>query len=108
MNNDLNPSARLLKRGQLERIEDGRGSRVFCLSGCLWMTEQGNLRDIVLSAGEEAAISRNGTTIVMALGDARWLLAEATVVAPQPETPVRASKRMQVLSTHLRRALWLA
>lgn len=105
MNNDLIQAARVLNKGQLQRIEDGRGSRVLCIGGCLWVTQQGSRRDIVLNAGDEFTLSRDGTTIVMALCDSRWLRAEA----PMGATPAKAhGTRLTALSAGVRRALWLA
>ena len=105
MNYDLNQAASVLNKGQLQRIEDGQGSRVFCISGCLWLTQQGSPRDIVLNAGDEATLSHEGTTIVMALSDSRWLHAEA----PASATPAKAQGHtLTALSAGLRRTLWLA
>jgi hypothetical protein len=105
MNNDLNQAASVLNKGQLQRIEDGQGSRVLCISGCLWLTQQGSPRDIVLNAGDEATLSHDGTTIVMALSDSRWLHAEA----PTGAAPAKAhGKRLTALTAGMRRALWLA
>ena len=105
MNNDLNQAASVLNRGQLQRIEDGQGSRVLCISGCLWLTQRGSPRDVVLNAGDEFTLSEDGTTIVMALSDSRWLHAELPVAA----TAAKAQgNRLTALSAGVRRALWLA
>ena len=74
MNHDLNQSSTFLARGTLQRIDDGRGTWVQCLSGTLWLTQQNDARDIVLEAGDEARIERTGTSIVSALSDARFVL----------------------------------
>lgn len=79
--------ATVLARGALQPITDGRGSCVQCLSGTLWLTQQGEVRDIVLEAGDMAVIERNGTSIVFALSDARFVLTDelATIdVKPRP------------------------
>lgn len=74
MNSDLNLCATTLKRGQLQRIEDGQGRLVQCLSGTLWLTQHDDQRDIVLEAGDEALIERDGLSILSALSDARFVL----------------------------------
>jgi hypothetical protein len=105
MNHDLNQTTRVFNKGQLQRIEDGQGDRVLCVSGCLWLTQQGSRRDIVLNAGDEVALSHDGTTIVMALSDSRWLHAKVPVRA----APARIhGKALEALSAGVRRALWLA
>ena len=105
MNNDLNQATSVLNKGQLQRIEDGQGSRVLCISGCLWLTQQGSRRDIVLNAGDEFTVSHGGTTIVMALRDSRWLHAETPASATLAEAH---GNRLTALSAGVRRALWLA
>ena len=67
MKTDLIHSATDLSRGQMLRIEDGQGSLVLCLNGTLWLTQQGDQRDIVLEAGEEALIEHDGLSILNAL-----------------------------------------
>jgi hypothetical protein len=74
MNTDLNLSATFLAKGQLQRIDNGAGTLVSCLSGTLWLTQEGDLRDIVLEAGDEARIDRNGTSCLSAMDDARFVL----------------------------------
>ncbi len=79
----------VLAQGALQSIEDGRGSSVQCLGGALWLTQQGDARDIVLEAGDKAVIERDGTSIVFALSDARFVLSDArakidAVSLPQP------------------------
>ena len=60
MNHDLNQSSTFLARGTLQRIDDGRGTWVQCLSGTLWLTQQNDARDIVLEAGDEAPHRAHG------------------------------------------------
>jgi hypothetical protein len=38
------------------------------------MTQEGDTRDVVLEAGDEARIDRNGLTLLHALRDARYVL----------------------------------
>lgn len=78
MNNELKLSAEVLAKGALQRVEDGRGTWVQCLEGRLWLTQQGMLRDIVLEAGDEVQIERDGTSILSALSDARFVLLRPT------------------------------
>jgi hypothetical protein len=84
MNNDLHPCATLISRGRMHRIEDGQGNLVQCLSGTLWLTQQGDRRDIVLEAGQEALIERGGLSILSALTDARYVLLRQPVPAVVP------------------------
>ncbi len=74
MNNDLKLPAITLHHAETHRIEAGKGLRVQCLTGTLWLTQEDDPRDIVLEAGEEAFIDRDGTSIVSALSDASFVL----------------------------------
>ena len=69
MNNDLTLPSIALHHGEAHRIDDGRGLRVQCLTGTLWLTQDGDRRDIVLEAGDGATIERDGLSI----GEAAFL-----------------------------------
>ena len=75
MHTDLKLAATLLKHGQLQPLQDARGSLVLCLSGTLWLTQEGDARDIVLEAGDEAQIERDGLSILSAMSDTRFVVA---------------------------------
>jgi hypothetical protein len=90
MHSDTRLGARALPRGQLLRIDAGRGRLVQCLEGRLWLTQQDDPRDIVLDAGDEAVIERDGLTVLQALGDARFVLA--------PARPERAPRHPPVIA----------
>jgi hypothetical protein len=79
--------ATTLARGTLQSINDARGVSVQCLQGAIWLTQQGDARDIVLEAGEQATIERNGTSIVFALGDARFMLWDGRATADAMRRP---------------------
>lgn len=87
MNTDLLQAAHALAKGNLFRIRDGQGRRVACLAGCVWLTQERDLRDIILEAGDGFTINRAGDTILNALADSRFvvLCPPATVQAPEPD-----------------------
>ena len=47
-------------------LDDAAGVEITCSSGRLWITMEGDTRDITLAAGESYTIERNGRTIVSA------------------------------------------
>ena len=67
MNHDLNLDARTLDKGRIRRIHETRpfGHRIECLSGSLWITQDGDSRDIVLAPGayvQDIQVSPQSTT----------------------------------------------
>ncbi len=59
-----------LAEGEFLRLDDARGLRIQPAGGPLWITEEGEPRDFVVAAGETFVISRDGRTLVQAMGPA--------------------------------------
>jgi len=73
-----------LARGSVHRIENSQGSEVFCLEGALWVTQEGDPRDIALSAGQSFALDRKGLAVAYALKDAVISVGAPGHIAPAP------------------------
>ncbi|HWQ40267.1 MAG TPA: DUF2917 domain-containing protein [Burkholderiales bacterium] len=56
-----------LPREGLIALRQARGARILCLAGCLWITQEGNLKDEVLRPGESLTVQRDGLTLITAL-----------------------------------------
>ena len=82
MNNDLIQGARSLAKGRTDRVARAGGRRVECLSGSIWITEDGDPRDNVLAPGEAYVLERRGDALLSALADSRYVLLD-------PGTPTR-------------------
>jgi Protein of unknown function (DUF2917) len=56
-----------LAAGELVRIENARGTSIRCAEGLLWVTQEGDHNDYVVSATDVLPIDRNGRTVVHAM-----------------------------------------
>ena len=81
MNNDLLRGVRALGKGKIRQVPHGLGHRIECVSGALWITQDGDIRDIVLETGEAFAFDRPGAAWISALDESRFLLLETCVPA---------------------------
>jgi len=75
------PRRAALKRRETLVLENAEGTIVAVDRGCLWLTLEHDLRDIVLTKGMRFQIDRRGRTIIAAEDDSTIrLLAPVTVV----------------------------
>jgi Protein of unknown function (DUF2917) len=65
---ELEPIA--LQARTVHRIDNGRGLQVTCVKGVVWITQEHDSRDIILSAGQSAVLDRRGLAVVYAFKDA--------------------------------------
>jgi len=74
MNQDLLSGARTLGKGKVRHLHAQSGRRVEVLSGAIWITQDGDLRDIVLGSGEAFDFERAGDALLSAFDDSRYLV----------------------------------
>jgi len=74
MNHDLLPGSTRLDNGRLLSRVTGPDERIECLSGVLWVTQDGDPRDIILEAGDGFDFDRRGRSVISAFDDSRLLL----------------------------------
>jgi len=86
-------------------LKNVAGVEITCLSGHVWLTMDGDSRDITLSAGDAFTVERDGLTLISALGPSlvnvrrkwddsyarwpRWLQTVATWLARTGEARAR-------------------
>ena len=96
------PASRfVLAADQFLKLEGAVGVRISSRSGSVWITQDGDIRDVVLEAGDTFVIERDGPSIVQALEPA-----ELAIVEPKQRS--RAShwvERAKSLGTAVRLAL---
>jgi len=76
-----------LPQGATLRIVNGEDRVIAVFQGQVWITQDNDLRDFFLEAGESFALDRPGLTVVQAFRDARLMVLDAK---PQGEQQVNA------------------
>jgi Protein of unknown function (DUF2917) len=76
MRNELTSVSLPLARGAILKMRSARGMRVECIAGCIWITHDGELRDIVVETGQGHTFDSDRPTLISALDDARLLWLE--------------------------------
>lgn len=56
---------------QTARLRDAAGVIVCCISGEVWITQEGDAGDIILGASKQFTITKNGLVLLEALADAK-------------------------------------
>lgn len=75
---DLERLATTLDKRELLRIRDGQGSGVAVLDGVVWVTQDGDPRDVFVGPGASFAFDRPGLAIVQALEPTRLFMLATT------------------------------
>ena len=78
---EFSSSGVLLAKDQTLSLPDAAGVRVASQSGTVWITQDGDPRDIVLAPGESVVLERSTPTIVQAF--------EAALITIADPAPVR-------------------
>ena len=76
---DIKP-VRLAAR-TVHSIEGGKGLQVTAVAGAVWLTQDGDLRDVVLTRGQSFILDRQGRAVLYALKDAAIVVAPAGHIA---------------------------
>ena len=71
---DLLSAATTLSADSLMRLTDARGRKVLVIDGLVWVTQDGDPRDIFVGAGESFEFDRAGLTLVQALEPTHLLM----------------------------------
>ena len=74
----------LLRNEQL-RIEDGRELLIHAWQGSLWITQEGDTRDVLLQAGQWFRLDRTGVALVKC-----WEDAVVALTSPHENRPARS------------------
>ena len=94
MNLELDGNGLCLKKRQLLKVHSGIGHAIVCHSGSVWLTQDGDQRDIVLVAGESFALDRSGLVLVQALEQSAISVAAPALRARAPAALLRHAARI--------------
>ncbi len=72
--NDLNLASTSLRKGEALHLYHALGQRIEALDGRLWITMDGDLRDIVIDAGEGFTVDRGTDVLLSAMSDAHLVV----------------------------------
>jgi DUF2917 family protein len=76
MDNELRHPLTDLRAGSILRMSNALGRAVLVFEGEVWITQDGDQRDIVLAGGESFSVDHPGLTLVEALRDTKLTLVE--------------------------------
>lgn len=101
-----------LTQGDLVELADARGTTLRVTKGRLWVTQERDLRDIVLDQGDVWTVERPGLTVAEAQGDAAVVVVGGGLVDARVQSRrVRWQARLtawieRTADAHLRRS-WI-
>jgi Protein of unknown function (DUF2917) len=70
----LLPTRRLLNHREIMRIPHAAGAHVYCRRGSVWITQDGETQDLVLSPGDHVQLTQPGDALIFALEPASVLV----------------------------------
>jgi hypothetical protein len=76
MDNELRHPLTDLTAGSMLRVCDGEGRAIVVFEGQVWITQDNDQRDFVLSAGESFSVDQPGLTLVEAVRDSKLLVVD--------------------------------
>ena len=89
MDTSLIQSITKLAKGEILRVDSALGQSIALVGGMVWVTQEGDPRDVFLSDGESFVFDRAGMALVQAITDTRLiaLVGEAAEVIETEPTP---------------------
>ena len=75
-----------LAHGGIHAVTSFRGGRIECTAGAVWLTHDGDCRDVVLEAGQSHMADRDSRLVIYALSSSAVRLASAVALAGDPKT----------------------
>lgn len=94
MDSDLSPAITKLATGEILRIDDALGNSIVLVQGMVWITQEGDPRDVFLSDGESFVFDQAGIALVQAITDTRLIafVGESAEVIEEAAAPSISSE----------------
>jgi len=73
MDSSLIQAITKLATGEILRIDDALGNSIVLVQGMVWITQEGDPRDVFLKDGESFVFDRAGIALVQAISDTRLI-----------------------------------
>jgi hypothetical protein len=86
---EINGSVVTLARDGLIALRDAAHAQVFCQSGSLWITREGEIKDVILGPGDRLSIGNRGLTLISALRTSALALVDGESSAPRAQPNIR-------------------
>jgi hypothetical protein len=88
MDTDFKYALRDLPAGDVLPVRRAKGKGVAVVQGLVWITQDGDPRDLFISAGQSLVFDRSGLALVQAIETSRLAVLDArsALEAIQPET----------------------
>jgi hypothetical protein len=96
------PVSSALQRHDTLHICDSAGARIRCLTGKLWITQEGDSRDNIIGPGQTFVLDRRGLTLVHALRASR-VSTEGVIMKPTGYCLEASARRLRAA---MLRGLW--
>ncbi len=76
----VRPRVQEIARDKILEIKQALGVTIECLEGSVWITLDGNMRDVILDAGQSFHVDRKQRVLIQALNTVRVRLSQALQV----------------------------
>ena len=84
-----------LRKGQLMALRGRRGESIESRRGAVWVTQDGDLNDVVLDAGQTHVLERDATVLIQALDAACVSVQPSPVAGTSTAALPRAWQRLR-------------
>jgi len=81
-----------LAYGVIHAVTSFRGGRIECTEGAVWLTHDGDCRDVVLEAGQSHVADRDSRLVIYALSSSAVRLTSAVALSGDPQNRQAAGR----------------